>query len=191
MAEFVTFKNGDVVRACGKCGGSGYIAEFAYESEGVCFGCAGRGVKRNAKRFDSIEALKAHEAKLEKARIKREEKRDAQRKAEFEARAAEIAAQPVVEIVEIPEPTYYQAATGEIVDVSGEVRFAFSIGSKYGKQMLVQIQSGTAAVKFFTTAAFAWDLEEGQQVTVRGEISEFSQYQGQKQTIIKKVKLVA
>lgn len=194
---FIKVRNGYAI-ACTKCAGTGYLAHYAYESEGVCFKCAGRGLALNAKVYATTADAEKHLAKLEKARLAREAKRDAQRKAEFEAEAPQrLAAEAErlrleAEVAAQREAQEYLAGNiGEVVAFSGTVLASFSVETKFGKSVLTKVQAGNAVVKFFSTANFAYDLAEGDTVALTGELVSRDVYEGTKETLVKKTKVAA
>lgn len=80
---------------------------------------------------------------------------------------------------------------GEKVTVTGPVTFTKVIEGNYGSKMLVKVQAGTAEVVTFTTAAWAWKVEDGDEVTLTGTVTEHGDYQGAAQTTITRAKQVA
>jgi len=197
MPTLIKVRSGYAI-ACTKCAGTGFLAHYAYESEGTCFQCAGRGIKNNAKVYASPADAEKHLVKLEKARIAREAKRDAQRKAEFEAQAPQrLAAEAehqrlVAEVAAQREAQeFLPGGIGEFVAFSGTVLTSFSVETKFGKSVLTKVQSGNAIVKFFSTASFAYDLSEGDNVSLIGEIVSRDVYQGDKETLVKKTRMAA
>lgn len=64
---------------CFKCGGTGMIDYYRPVNGGVCFDCDGSGIVE----WDEKEYTPEYAAKLEERRIKRQQKADAKRKAEW------------------------------------------------------------------------------------------------------------
>lgn len=195
--KFVKVNSGFLL-SCTKCLGTGYIEHYAYESEGLCFKCAGRGFARNAKVYATIADAEKHLAKLEKARMAREAKRDAQRAADFIASepqrvAAELERQRLLDQIahELASQEYLAGNIGDFVTFTGIVTASFSVKTGFGNSILTKVQAGNAIVKFFSTANFAYDLAEGQTIVLNGQIASFDIYEGNKETLVKKTKVVA
>ncbi len=192
--------NGNLFLACVKCQGTGYIAGFAYHDEGVCYTCSGLGAKQNAKAFADEAAVLDWYTKSEKRRAARHAKEAAAREAAWEAgreaREADIAARAAAEEAarleaeaRLAASTYLEGEIGERVGFTGTVKLVKSIEGHYGHSLLVIVAVGTGEVKFFTTAKFAYDLEEGQEVSLTGEIAGWDTYGDVKQTSVKKAKV--
>lgn len=192
---FIKVRSGFII-ACTKCAGSGYLEHYAYESEGMCFKCSGRGASLNAKVYATVADAENHLAKLEKARLAREAKRQAKQEAERIARMPEILAAEAERlareaklVAQREAQEYLQGNIGEVVSFSGVVLASFSVDTKFGSSVLTKVQAGNAIVKFFSTAKFAFDLNEGDTVSLMGEIAGRDLYQGDKETLVKKVKV--
>lgn len=69
-----------VVEPCGKCQGQGYIQYYHYNEGGICFQCNGSGVVE----YEDKEYTEEHLKKLAEQRKKREERKNAKRKAQTE-----------------------------------------------------------------------------------------------------------
>ena len=197
----VRFPNGNLTSACFKCNGSGYIAAFGYYDDGVCFSCSGRGYKEGAKFFATEAALVEHIEKAakrreasRKSRAKKEEAERLVRLAEWEAGAAEREAKEAAVAAEreakLAGQSHLAGEIGERGAFSGAVKLTRSFSGNSGPSLLVVVSlDGGSEVKFFSTANFAWELNEGDEVSLTGEISGFDQYGESKQTVVKKAKV--
>lgn len=188
-AAWFLIANNRYFRKCEKCAGAGHIAAYAYYDEGICFSCAGKGYKGRG--YASVESFN-----------KAEERRAAKEAAEFAKQQLEAAANiAAYQLQQEEAERAYQArlaaqefidgALGEVVEISGKVVASFSVETKFGVSRLVKIQAGNAAVKFFSSANFAFGLTEGDEVKVYGELVSRELYEGNKETTIKKAKLAA
>lgn len=196
--------HGRVTLACFKCGGSGYIPGFAYNEEGVCFACSGRGVRLvrgEAKVFDTVDQLVDWIIKSEKraeasrkARAKKAEAERLERLAEWEAgreeREAKAAAEAAAREAAYGKQTWLEGEVGDVVSFEGVVKFTKSFEGNYGPSLLVVVQQPSGSeVKFYSTAKFAWALSAGEEVSLVAEITGFGEYEGTKQTSVKKAKV--
>jgi hypothetical protein len=191
------YADGSVVLACAKCQGTGHVTHFAYHDEGVCYTCQGRGVSSKAKRFADEAALIAD---LELKAKRREASRKSRAKKEEAQRLVNLAAWEAEQEVEkaaaaareakLQEQAHLTGEIGERVAFSGVVKLTRSFSGNYGPSLLVVVSlEGGSEVKFFSTANFAWELNEGDQVSLTGEISGFDSYGDSKQTVVKKAKI--
>lgn len=197
----VRFPNGNLTSACFKCNGSGYIAAFGYYDDGVCFSCSGRGYKEGAKFFATEAALVEHIEKAakrseasRKSRAKKEEAERLVRLAEWEAGAAERDAKEAAAAAEreaaYGKQVHLDGQVGEVVAFGGVVKFTKSFDGNYGPSLLVVVQQPSGSeVKFYSTAKFAWELNSGDEVSLVAEITGFGEYEGTKQTSVKKAKV--
>jgi hypothetical protein len=195
--EVVKFKSGKFAPACERCRGNGHIEAMAFHCEGVCFKCLGRGYQE--KFFENEEAVKEFckkkSVRMAKKRAK-EEAEYAARLAEFEAsREAREAEEQRVQAEREAEKakfSYIEAQVGEIVEFSGEVKAVVRIDGHYGVSLMVVVQTEqNQQFKFFSTANWVWEVEVGEQVQVRAEVKDFSEYQGIKQNVVKNPKKIA
>lgn len=83
---------------------------------------------------------------------------------------------------------------GEKVTITGTVTRLRPVEGSFGynptTSMLVIVENGPAIVKMFTTAAWAWDVQQGDEVTIAGTIKAHEEYQGAKQTALVRPKLI-
>jgi hypothetical protein len=94
-----------------------------------------------------------------------------------EARAKEAAA------------SEFAGAVGEKLTVSGVVATLKPVETDYGMSMLVIVEAGSTVAKMFTTAAWAWEVKQGQEVTLTGTVKAHEAYNGAKQTVMTRAKL--
>lgn len=106
----------------------------------------------------------------------------ARRKAEAEERARKR------------DEAEYAGTVGEKITVTGTVTRLRAIEGSYGynptTSMLVIIEGGSTIAKMFTTAAWAWEIEQGDEITVTATVKAHEEYQGSKQTALVRPKLV-
>jgi hypothetical protein len=200
----VRFANNRVALACGKCGGHGNIPHFGYVDDGICFACEGSGihtVRGDRKSYDSIDELVAAVLKSikrteasRKSRAKKEEAARLERVAAWEAARPEREAKEAAEAAEreaaYGKQTYLDGQVGDVVSFGGVVKFTKSFEGNYGPSLLVVVQQPSGSeVKFYSTAKFAWALDSGDEVNLVAEITGFGEYEGTKQTSVKKTKV--
>lgn len=203
-ANILRGTHGRVTLACFKCGGSGYIPGFAYNEDGICFACGGNGARKirgEAKAFDTVEQLvdwivKSNK-RAEASRKSREKKAEAEcleRVAAWEAgrpeREAKAAAEAAAREAAYGRQVHLDGQIGDVVSFGGVVKFTKSFEGTYGPSLLVVVQQPSGSeVKFYSTAKFAWALESGDEVSLTAEITGFGEYEGTKQTSVKKAKV--
>ena len=90
------------------------------------------------------------------------------------------------------------AYAGEVeqkLTVTGTVTRLKPIMGHYGGRpttsMLVVVESGTTVAKTFTSAAWAWEVAQGDEVTITGTVKAHEEYNGAKETIITRPKRIA
>lgn len=188
-------QDGTVAESCPRCSGDGGMSYYAHVHDGICFQCKGRRI---------IGATFASEADAEKVFARRDrtnERRRAKKAAEAEAKAAKKAAdeaafiakydiQPAVEIEETLRGEHLGAA-GEAIVVTGKVIRLRDVESFYGSNRMVVIDSGGSEIVTFTTAKWAYDIDEGDEITVKGIVSDHGEYDGARTTKIKRPKRIA
>ena len=196
MFDTVKKTNSGFRRACGRCAGTGFLAHYANVWNGTCFKCDGVGAL--GKSFATAEECQAHLVKLELAREKREAKREAERLAELEAdrprREAEEAkreAERIAHEAELAQWKHLSAELGESVTVTGVVSVAVTIDTQWGSSRLIVIESAQReAIKLFTTAEWAWDVQSDEALTVTGVVKSFDNYDGKPQTVLNRPKRI-
>ena len=179
--------NGGFSRVCGKCAGTGIYYRHIQTPDGwghvqdVCFPCNGGGYVGKA--FATVDAFDKARATAEKARERREAKRQ-----------AEFIATPVVETVieETIARVHLDANIGDIVTVTGTVAVAISVDTQFGTSRLIVVNTdNNEAVKMFTTASWAWDVSRDDNITIQGTVKSFDYYDGDAQTMLNRPKKIA
>lgn len=85
---------------------------------------------------------------------------------------------------------HYPAEIGEMVTFTGQVTTSIAVDGYYGTQVLTIVETSNLEIlKMFSTAKWAYEIEEGQQVTITGFVGSHDTYEGNPQTLIKKPKL--
>jgi len=171
---------------CSRCGGSGVYRWMTYagEARGMCFKCEGAGTER--RRVYTPEQIAAREARAAKKDAARAEairaeaaKREEEARVRSEARAAEVA-----------QYEFLPVSVGDAVEFSGKVVFTKVVETQYGSSLLVILREGVHEVKMFTTAAWAWKVDAGDDVSIRATVKELSEYEGKKATVVTRAKAV-
>ena len=179
--------NGAFARVCGKCDGTGIYYRHIQTPDGwghvqdVCFPCKGDGYVGKA--FPTAEAFDKARATAEKARERREAKRQ-----------ADFIATPVVETVvdEKIARVHLDAQIGDTVTITGTVAVAISVDTQFGTSRLIIVETdNNEAVKMFTTASWAWDTNRDDTVTIQGTVKSFDHYDGDAQTTLNRPKRIA
>ena len=174
MFDTVKKTNSGFRRACGRCAGTGFLAHYANVWNGTCFKCDGVGAL--GKSFATAEECQAHLVKLELAREKREAKREAER---------------IAHEAELAQWKHLSAELGESVTVTGVVSVAVTIDTQWGSSRLIVIESAQReAIKLFTTAEWAWDVQSDEALTVTGVVKSFDNYDGKPQTVLNRPKRI-
>jgi hypothetical protein len=182
-------------RQCFKCGGTGEVWA-THVFNGVCFRCAGSGV--GGKSFPSLEAATNHMQGLRKAAVARQEKKDAERAAkiaEWEAHAAEearIASEEAMKRAEaLAQYQWLPAEVGEKVEIVGKVKMIRYIAGEWNRSStrLVVVEMPGFEVKFFSGAAWVWDIEEGQEISFSAAVKAHEEFNGKKATQVVRPKV--
>lgn len=181
----IVISQGQFARRCSKCGGTGIfwkrVNSIMTDTTAVaedCFPCQGLGWK--GKTFPSMQKLDSYIARLERARQKREEKRQAEAKI--------VTPSPVA----APEPAvewkHLDAQEGDSVTITGSVSFAKSFENSWGSTTrIVSIETDEReVVKMFTSAAWAFDVDRDDRITVEGYVHSFGEYEGIPETQLKR-----
>ncbi len=180
-------------RVCGKCGGTGdHWAKHVWA--GRCFTCLGNGVvgkARDAKKVAQLEA--AAEKRLAKAAAEAEAKAAKWMAENAERLAAEAAAEQAAAAAREARLAEFQwvGTEGEPIEFAGEVTFVkyiepYAFGRSATRLVVVKVPEGE--VKFFSAAAWVWDLEVGQQVAVKATVKAHEEYEGKKATMVARPK---
>lgn len=95
----------------------------------------------------------------------------------------------------VQRESQYAGTKGEKLTVTGTITRLLPVEGSYGyspkTSMLVILEQASAVVKIFTTAAWAWDVEQGDEITVTGTVKAHEEYHGTKQTVLVRPKLIA
>lgn len=90
--------------------------------------------------------------------------------------------------------TAYLGAKGDKVTITGTVTKAFAIESNFGyhpeTSILLIVEGGPTVLKTFTKAAWAFDVDQGDTITVTATVKNHENYQGTKQTVVNRPKLI-
>lgn len=88
----------------------------------------------------------------------------------------------------------FAGEVGEKLTVTGTVTRLRAVEGSYGYQpktsLLIILEGGGVVAKMFTTAAWAWEIEQGDGITVTGVVKDHEDYQGIKQTVLTRPKRV-
>jgi hypothetical protein len=186
---------------CWKCGGSGFLSYYSHYAEGECFPCRGSGGE-GGKFYESLEALDAALTKRAKAaerRAAKEAARQAERAAKWAAEREEREAKAALEREEREAAAAAKAATysklaaevGERVSVSGVVTLAKTCETQFGSSRLIVVETpAREVVKMFTTAAWAWPVEAGEEISLAGVVKSFDEFQGITQAVLLRPKRI-
>lgn len=228
---------GDLYTTCGFCNfhRPGCKAEYAGVYDGVCFQCAGHGLR---KKVGTVEAAAKVARRRQTDRARAERKRQEKEAAQVVARDEWVAANPELAarlaevrqaedvpglVVEFAQRVTWQPLTekqtafaAELVDeydewvaaeaakpparyvgepgskdkvtVTGTVAVAMTVpGYAYGSSDKLVVIEGTGddagvTVKVVGSAAWLWEVERGDAVTVTGKVKRHTDYNGTPQT---------
>ena len=179
---------------CTRCSGRGWMEEHRDVNEGRCFACDTVGDKGI-----SYTADECHERarRLMASRDRYEAKKEAERLAYIAEHADELAAEAAAReageqarLAELELWQHVDAEMGEKVTVTGTVTNLLDVETPFGYSLLIVIEDAErhVEVKAFTTAAWAYDAEVGQQYVVAGFVKGFDVYEGRKSTLLSRVK---
>jgi hypothetical protein len=88
----------------------------------------------------------------------------------------------------------FAGAVGEKTTFTGTITRMMPVENNFGyhatSSMLVIVEDEKHTFKMFTSAAWAWDVKQGQAATFTGTVKDHEDYQGTKQTAIARPKLV-
>lgn len=205
------YKNGNklwgTVCKCVKCGGTGKVI-WSY-ADHVCFDCDGKGwyyyeereytpanlakleAKREKARLAELEAQREREAAEERERAERERK-------EEERRAAEAARKAISQYIG-KEGERLTATVTLTKSVSFEVPAFRGWGTDLKHIYILTDANGNKLVWKSTAALGKWDDEDqnkwisvndGDTITIKATIKGHSEYEGEKQTEIQRVKWI-
>lgn len=95
---------------------------------------------------------------------------------------------------EKPEPPTREwlGQLGDLVEISGTIVTAMTVdGYAYGTtQRLIVIDAGPTLAKAYTAAGWAYEVKAGDTVTITAQVKQHSMWQDQKQTVIKRPKMI-
>lgn len=86
--------------------------------------------------------------------------------------------------------SWYAGTVGEKLTVTGTVATLVPVDTDYGTSMLVVVEAGATVAKMFTTAAWAWEVKQGEEVTLTAKVKDHEEYKGVKQTVLTRPKKV-
>lgn len=210
------YKNGNIqveVKAtCDRCyneNGIFYIGVHngvpvpSYIDNGVCYKCLGNGYVWEKQVIRTEENERKHERELERKRIKaeaqraeweriNEENRKARELAEEKARQEEREWEERIKAERAK--SQYVGAVGDKVDMNleytGSAHFEVPAYCRFGTELMFihnfKTTDGNAIV---WKTGKGLNLEEGQQVNVKGGIKAHSEYKGQKQTVLTRCRI--
>lgn len=84
----------------------------------------------------------------------------------------------------------YAGTVGEKLTFTGTVATLVPVDTDYGTSMLVVVEAGATVAKMFTTAAWAWEVKQGEEVTLTAKVKDHEEYKGVKQTVLTRPKKV-
>lgn len=87
--------------------------------------------------------------------------------------------------------TEYVGQVGDTVTVTGKVTVTLPIDGMYGQSVLLVLTDGKVTAKTYTTAKWAWAAERGDTLTLTGTVKAQEEYEGTKQTVLARPKVVA
>lgn len=77
----------------------------------------------------------------------------------------------------------YAGTVGEKLTVTGTVATLVPVETDYGTSMLVVVEAGATVAKMFTTAAWAWEVKQGEEITLSAKVKDHEEYKGVKQKV--------
>lgn len=90
--------------------------------------------------------------------------------------------------------TAYLGAKGDKISITGTVTKALAVDSTFGyyteTSILLIVEAGPTVLKTFTKAAWAFDVDQGDIITVTATVKNHEDYQGTKQTVVNRPKLI-
>jgi len=79
-------------------------------------------------------------------------------------------------------------ARGQKITVTGVLSKVMEIDSQWGLSVLLVLQTPQGVVKTFTSAAWAFEVEQGQEITMTATVKDHETYQGLAQTLVNRPK---
>lgn len=90
--------------------------------------------------------------------------------------------------------TAYLGAKGDEITITGTVTKALAVDSTYGyyteTAILLIVEAGSTVLKTTTKAAWAFDIDQGDTITVTATVKKHADYKGIKQTVVNRPKLI-
>lgn len=189
---------------CDRCGGRGWYAVGVHNGQlvpshvdnAVCYKCHGAGkvqskwIERTAEYQAKLDARRQEKLEAEKARIdaERKEREEAERIAK-EAKEAEEAARKTI--------SNHIGAVGDKLNI--KVRFDHTAWYErksfagYGMETVYIVsfrdESGNLLIWKTTSPKGCAELEEGDEISLKGTIKEHTEYRDEKQTILTRCKV--
>ena len=188
---------------CDRCGGHGYYAiaikngapVLSPHDGGMCWKCMGSGKVLEVTK----EYTPEHVAKLEAARIKREEKRKAEWEANEVARKAAEEARRIQAERERAERAAEQArrrgrflgTIGDKLEIKVSYERCISFDSMYGTMFIEVFKDEAGNTLIWKTASGMKVSADKQVLTIKGTIKNHQEYNGINQTVLTRVKVIA
>lgn len=185
------------MKLCGRCGGTGYLPGYENIDSARCWGCMRRGYEpgvrlRTTTELDTKETTdirQAHQRDLEReAKAEQAAKEwaagEAEREAAEQTRLAERQTRNArTQHIDAPEGTK-TTITGTII-VARDIKTPSyrGYGTDYKRLIVIETPTGARA-KTFTTAAWAWEVNTGDPISVTATIKHHTEYDGMKETSI-------
>ena len=88
----------------------------------------------------------------------------------------------------------YAGTLGDKLTITGTITRARAVDSSFGyhesTSMLFIIEAGTTVLKTVTKAAWAFDVDQGDTVTIAATVKSHEDYHGTRQTVVTRPKLI-
>lgn len=192
---FIRLADGSYVEACVRCGGSGKHSWNNEMQSDVCFRCGGTNIDPNSSAPINIERVYVIAGQRANAQARRDAKRQAEFEAGREQREQERIEREKLEAEAELKRSSWQVlpdAIGEGVIISGEIEYFIDIESSYGwTRLVVILVDETHRVKTFTSANWAFNIKDGERITLAATIKEHDNYGGELSTVVNRPKRLA
>ena len=194
---------------CWKCYGTGTfywgpVINGQPSRSGVCFACGGDGVTTETVK----EYTPEHQAKLDAQREKREAKRaeeaakaEAERKARNDEQARRKADREAQWAAEKAQSNYV-GSVGDRLELEVSYKFKVKYESQFGTVKIYSFKDADGnTLVWKTTSGYLWAdgekenggnviAQKGDKIKIKATVKEHSEYKGEKQTILNRVKLL-
>ena len=180
---------------CYRCGGRGGSEAWRYTGW-TCYRCGGNCTELRDERVYTDPADEARDIELTEAIVghnaalvaeKWEAGREAREAAEKERDHGYAIEEN--ERFDLRASRAYVGSLGESITVEGTVKVAVSIETLYGNSMLIVVETDDGnLVKTFGSGMTLWELDRDDRVSVTGTVKDFDTYEGDKQTVLTRVK---